>query len=126
MARLWSDDFVVTNPLNKFANKQQVLGMVKSGFLVITSYDRRIEYVRQYADVVIVAGADTVVWGGKIAECRKDGTTAVYRYLDETTGPLAAGGPTREHRAVSFTIARSADREFGSRPRIGNVTVRGD
>ena len=102
MARLWSDDFVVTNPLNKFANKQQVLGMVKSGFL------------------------DTVVWGGKIAECRKDGTTAVYRYLDETTGPLAAGGPTREHRAVSFTIARSADREFGSRPRIGNVTVRGD
>jgi hypothetical protein len=26
MARLWSDDFVVTNPLNKFVNKQQVLG----------------------------------------------------------------------------------------------------
>jgi hypothetical protein len=25
MARLWSDDFVVTNPLNKFVNKQQVL-----------------------------------------------------------------------------------------------------
>lgn len=46
MARLWSDDFVVTNPLNKFVNKQDVLGMVRSGFLVITSYDRRIEYVR--------------------------------------------------------------------------------
>jgi hypothetical protein len=26
LARLWSDDFVVTNPLNKFVNKQQVLG----------------------------------------------------------------------------------------------------
>src|ERR1700722_17315811 len=38
MARLWSDDFVVTNPLNKFVTKQQVLGMVESGFLVITSY----------------------------------------------------------------------------------------
>ena len=36
MARLWSDDFVVTNPLNRFVNKQQVLGMVESGFLVIT------------------------------------------------------------------------------------------
>jgi hypothetical protein len=35
MARLWSDDFVVTNPLNKFVNKQQLLGMVDSGFLVI-------------------------------------------------------------------------------------------
>src|SRR6202165_4430323 len=42
MARLWSDDFVVTNPLNKFVTKQQVLGMVQSGFLVITSYERRI------------------------------------------------------------------------------------
>ena len=66
MARLWSDDFVVTNPLNKFATKQQVLGMVDSGFLVITSYDRRIEYVRAYGETVIVAGSETVVWGGKM------------------------------------------------------------
>ena len=66
MARLWSDDFVVTNPLNKFANKQQVLGMVESGFLVITSYDRAIEYVRVYDNTVIVAGNETVVWGGKM------------------------------------------------------------
>src|ERR1039458_10748446 len=41
MARLWSDDFVVTNPLNKFVNKKQVLGMMESGFLAITSCDRR-------------------------------------------------------------------------------------
>jgi len=66
MAHLWSDDFVVTNPLNKFVNKQQVLGMVESGFLVITSLDRRIEYARAYGDVVIVAGSETVVWGGKM------------------------------------------------------------
>jgi hypothetical protein len=46
LARLWSDDFVVTNPLNKFVNKQQVLGMVESGFLLITGYDRQIEYLR--------------------------------------------------------------------------------
>jgi uncharacterized protein (TIGR02246 family) len=66
MAHLWSDDFVVTNPLNKFVNKQQVLGMVESGFLVITSLDRQIEYVRVYGDIVIVAGNETVVWGGKM------------------------------------------------------------
>src|SRR4030088_3605192 len=66
MARLWSDDFVVTNPLNKFVNKQQVLGMVESGFLVITSYDRQIEYLRSYGDTAIAAGSETVAWGGKM------------------------------------------------------------
>jgi hypothetical protein len=44
--RLWSDDMVVTNPLNKFVTKQQVLRMVESGFLVIASFDRQIEYLR--------------------------------------------------------------------------------
>jgi uncharacterized protein (TIGR02246 family) len=66
MARLWSNDLVVTNPLNKFVNKQGVLGMVRSGFLVITSYERRIEYARVYGDTVILAGSETVVWGGKM------------------------------------------------------------
>jgi ketosteroid isomerase-like protein len=71
MARLWSDDFVVTNPLNKFVNKQQVLGMVQSGFLVITSYDRDIEYARVYQDTVILAGSETVLWGGKMPNAGK-------------------------------------------------------
>lgn len=71
MARLWSDDFVVTNPLNRFVNKQQVLGMVESGFLVITAYDRQIEYVRVYGDTVITAGSETVVWGGKMPNAGK-------------------------------------------------------
>jgi ketosteroid isomerase-like protein len=71
MARLWSDDFVVTNPLNKFVNKNQVLGMVQSGFLVITSYDRQIEYIRVYGDTVIVAGTETVAWGGKMPNAGK-------------------------------------------------------
>src|SRR5437867_9258033 len=71
MARLWSDDFVVTNPLNKFVTKQQVLGMVDSGFLVITSFDRQIEYLRVYGDVVVVAGGETVVWGGKMPNAGK-------------------------------------------------------
>src|SRR5579864_6493750 len=71
MASLWSDDLVVTNPLNKFVNKRQVLGMVESGFLVITSYDRQIEYVRVYGDTVIVAGSETVAWGGKMPNAGK-------------------------------------------------------
>jgi uncharacterized protein (TIGR02246 family) len=71
LARLWSDDLVVTNPLNKFVRKQQVLGMVESGFLVITSFDRQIEYVRVYGDTVIVAGSETVVWGGKMPNAGK-------------------------------------------------------
>ena len=71
MARLWSDDLVVTNPLNKLVNKQQVLGMVESGFLVITSYDRQIEYLRFYGDMVIVAGSETVVWGGRMPNAGK-------------------------------------------------------
>jgi ketosteroid isomerase-like protein len=71
LARLWSDDFVVTNPLNRFVNKQQVLEMVESGFLVITSYDRQTEYVRSYGETVIVAGNETVVWGGKMPNAGK-------------------------------------------------------
>jgi ketosteroid isomerase-like protein len=71
IAQLWSDDFVVTNPLNKFVTKQQVLGMVESGFLVITSNERRIEYAHVYGDVVILAGSETVVWGGKMPNAGK-------------------------------------------------------
>jgi ketosteroid isomerase-like protein len=71
MARLWSEDLVVTNPLNKFVTKQQVLGMVQSGFLVITSYERCIEYARVYGDTVILAGSETVVWGGKMPNAGK-------------------------------------------------------
>jgi ketosteroid isomerase-like protein len=71
MAHLWSDEFVVTNPLNKFVNKSQVLGMVQSGFLVITSYDRHIDYVRIDGDFAIVAGVETVTWGGKMPNAGK-------------------------------------------------------
>lgn len=71
MASLWSDDFVVTNPLNRFVTKAQVLGMVRSGVLVITSYDRAIEYDRVYGDTAIMAGSETVVWGGKMPNAGK-------------------------------------------------------
>ncbi len=71
MSRLWSSDFVVTNPLNKFVTKDQVLGMVRAGILVITSLERQIEYLRFYDDTAIVAGTETVVWGGKMPNAGK-------------------------------------------------------
>ena len=71
METLWSDDMVVTNPLNKFVTKQQVLGMMRSGFLEISQYDRQIEYIKTYGDTVIVAGPETVVWGGKMPNAGK-------------------------------------------------------
>ena len=66
LATLWSDDFVVTNPLNKLVTKQQVLGMVDSGFLVITSFTRTVEYARVYGDTVVLAGTEDCVFGGKM------------------------------------------------------------
>ncbi len=62
--RLWSSDLIVTNPLNQLVTKDDVLRMIRSGFLVITSYDRQIEYVHAYGKMMIVAGHETVVWGG--------------------------------------------------------------
>ena len=64
LGELWSNDFVVTNPLNELVNKQQVSALVKSGTLAFTSYERKLAYVRRYRDTVIVAGRETVVWAG--------------------------------------------------------------
>jgi len=63
---LWADGMVVTNPLNQFVTKSQVLGMVASGVLRFASYDRKIEYIGAYGDIAIVAGAESVVWAGKM------------------------------------------------------------
>lgn len=53
---LWSDDFVVTNPFNKFVNKQQVLDMVENGTLAIKAYDRQIgrwQEVARHANIIV-------------------------------------------------------------------------
>jgi uncharacterized protein (TIGR02246 family) len=67
LANLWADEMVVTNPLNKLVTKKQVLDLVHSGFLVINSYDRNVEYFRLInPNTAALAGSETVVWGGKI------------------------------------------------------------
>ena len=68
---LWSDDLIVTNPLNKLVNKKEVLSLITSGFLAFTSYERRIEYIRVYGNLAVVAGSETVIWAGKMPEAGK-------------------------------------------------------
>jgi len=71
LARLWADEFVVTNPLNQFVNKRQVLELIESDTLAFTSYDRQIEYVHEYGSLVVVAGSESVVWAGKMPAAGK-------------------------------------------------------
>ena len=66
LAALWADEFVVTNPLNQLVDKRQVLGMIDSGMLVITSFTRQVELARVYGDMVILIGSEDCVWGGKM------------------------------------------------------------
>ena len=66
MRNLWSDTFVVTNPLNKFVTKQDVIALVQNGVLAFSSYQRNVEYVRVYGNTAIVAGSEVVVWSGKM------------------------------------------------------------
>ena len=77
LERLWSNDLVVTNPLNKFVDKLEVLRLITSGFLAFTSYERRIEYVRLYGNLAVVAGSETVIWAGKMPNA---GKTSLIRF----------------------------------------------
>jgi len=90
LARLWSDDFVVTNPLNKFVTKQQVLGMVSSGVLVLPKLERQIEYLRVYGDTAILAGSEVVLWGGKMPNA------GMIEHLRITTVWMRQSGQWRE------------------------------
>lgn len=92
LSRMWSDDLVVTNPLNTLVTKRQVLEMVRSGFLVITSYSRKVEYAKRYEDIVILVGAEEVVWGGRMPNAGKSEKlrfTAVWRNENGTWREVA-------------------------------------
>jgi ketosteroid isomerase-like protein len=83
---LWSQDFVVTNPFNKFLKKQQVIDLAKTGMLSFSSYDRNIEYVRIYGDTAVVAGYERVVWADKMPNAGKTSQlrfTAVWMKQEE-------------------------------------------
>lgn len=77
LGHIWSDDLVVTNPLNKFVNKQEVSKLIESGTLAFASYQRRVEYIHLYRDIAVVAGSETVVWAGKMPNA---GKTSLLRF----------------------------------------------
>jgi len=60
MDRIWAAEYVVTTPFSKFVKKPQLMEMVTSGVLVITSYDH------VDGDTAVVAGSETVILGGKM------------------------------------------------------------
>jgi hypothetical protein len=66
LSRLWADDFLVTNPLNKVATKAEVLAMVRDGMLSFKSYQRHIEHIRRYGDTAVIIGNENVEWAGKM------------------------------------------------------------
>jgi hypothetical protein len=66
LSRLWADDFLVTNPLNKVATKAEVLAMVRGGTLSFKSYERHIEHIRRYGNTAVIIGNEEVEWAGKM------------------------------------------------------------
>lgn len=69
---IWSDELVVTNPLNKFVNKQEVLRLIESGTLAFSSYERRLDYIHVYRNIAVVAGSEKVVWAGKMPNAGRE------------------------------------------------------
>ncbi|HEX5438388.1 MAG TPA: nuclear transport factor 2 family protein [Gemmatimonadaceae bacterium] len=90
LTSIWSDDMVVTNPVNRFVHRDQVVGLVKSGFIAFASYDRRVEYVRVYGTAAVAAGSETVVWAGSNPAA---GKTSQLRF---TSVWIQRGGQWRE------------------------------
>lgn len=77
--------------------------MVKSGFLIITSYDRRIEYSRVYGDMAVVAGSETVTWGGKMPQCREDRTITIHGPMDEARRHVARSCEACQYRPTAIS-----------------------
>jgi Domain of unknown function (DUF4440) len=57
-----SDEFVVNSPLNNVVDKKQLVGMIRSGVLTFSEFTQDIERINRFGDVVLVMGADRVVW----------------------------------------------------------------
>lgn len=59
---LLSDDFLVNSPRYEVLDKQQLLGLVRSGVLNTASFSQHIDQIRRYGDIAVVMGGDTVVF----------------------------------------------------------------
>jgi hypothetical protein len=59
---MFSDRLVVNSPLNTVVDKTQLLEMVRSGRIAISSFMQQIEHIERYGDVAVVMGQDEVVY----------------------------------------------------------------
>jgi len=90
------EDFVVTNPLNRLAKKTDVLAMIDSGFLVITEYERQIEYARAEKNLLNPRWQRDGEMGRRHARRGHGSATAVHRNMEEVAARLAADCAARE------------------------------
>lgn len=74
-----ADDFIVNSPQNRIIEKRELLGMVQGGVLAISEFDQQIESVRRFGDIVVVMGADRVVYA---APSPAAGRTDSRRFTD--------------------------------------------
>ena len=67
LSTYFADEFFVTNPFNQLALKKAFfIDMVANGTLAFDKFERTIEHMQFYGDMVIVAGRETCGWAGKM------------------------------------------------------------
>lgn len=79
LQNMLSDDFVVNSPRNTIIERDQLLGLVRSGALALSSFEQEIESVRRFGDVVTVMGEDAVTYA---APSPNAGQTHRRRFTD--------------------------------------------
>ena len=57
-----ADDFIVNSPQNRLIEKRELLGMVESGVLAISTFEQDIQSIRRFGSIAVVMGEDRVVY----------------------------------------------------------------
>jgi hypothetical protein len=73
----FADEFMVTNPFNQLVPKHYFIDLVANGTLAFSRFERTIEHMQFYGDMVVVAGKETCGWAGKMPTA---GTTSELRF----------------------------------------------
>ena len=67
LSTYFADEFFVTNPFNQLALKKAFfIDLVANGTLAFSKFERTIEHMQFYGEMVIVAGRETCGWAGKM------------------------------------------------------------
>lgn len=59
---MFADDLIVNSPQNRVIGKSELLGMVRSGALGISTFEQDIESIRRFGDIAVVMGEDRVIY----------------------------------------------------------------